>query len=202
MKSLIKNSTLKVLAILILSLLSGCALPSINPIYYQSDVLFEDRLIGQWDGVQSIWTFEKGSNNSYLLTYWEGENLQDYSSCTFAEFEVHLLKLDNDYFIDFYPDNFMNSENLFLQFHIRRTHSFARITFKDENNLSIQFPDYMWFADLLEERPGLIDHIRTEDGVILTDETHHIQRFIKEFATSNEAFIKPYTLRRAKKDLQ
>ncbi len=186
--------------VFIIASMIGCIIPSFQPIYNDNDLLFDNELVGSWVGARSIWTFEKGMDQSYNLTYKECDdpinNPSNYSSCTMAEFRVHLIKLDNDYYVDFLPINYTNTENLFLLFHVKALHSFAKITFNKEN-LDISFLDYIWTKNLLKEKPDLINHTVTSDGVILTASTSEIQQFLKINSSNKEAYTDPLSLQRS-----
>lgn len=195
----LKTTTLIVLIALIVK---GCIVPSLQPIYNKTDLLFKSGLIGEWAGSKSIWTFEKGEEKSYSLTYKECDdpinNPSKYSSCTMAEFEVHLIKLNNEYYIDFLPVNYRNTENLFLLFHIRALHSFAKISW-DEDMLQIIFLDNRWLKKILKEKPNLISHIITDGDVILTASPDELQQFLKDNSANKDAYIEPLGLQRIDK---
>src|SRR5215813_10383383 len=81
-------------------LLASC-IPSVNPFYTQKDVVFESRLLGEWEGKdkgdKQIWKFEEGkekdSEKAYTLTVTEKDGKH-------GEFEAHLFKLKQEYFLD------------------------------------------------------------------------------------------------------
>ena len=183
-------------SILLIIFLNGCVVPSIQPLYTHAEVVFEESMLGEWEGKNSVWTFEKKNEHSYYLTYREGSDpINDPSSCTYAEFEVHLVQLENNYFLDFLPINYLNTENLFLLSHLIETHSFAKIDIQ-KNRVSMTFFDYQWLEDLLERDPDVIEHIRFEENIVLTADTKELQEFVKAFASDEEALTSPFDLKR------
>src|SRR5215831_13911553 len=77
--------------------LASC-IPSVNPFYTDKDVVFEGKLLGEWQEKEKsdepqVWKFEEGKDKAYKLTVTEKEGKQ-------GEFEAHLFKLKQDYFLD------------------------------------------------------------------------------------------------------
>jgi len=79
------------------ALLAAC-IPSVHPYYMEKDVAFEPKLIGEWQEKDKtdepeIWRFEQGKEKAYNLTVTEKDGKR-------GEFEAHLFKLKQDYFLD------------------------------------------------------------------------------------------------------
>src|SRR5215813_2285477 len=85
-----------------LALLSGCITPSVNPLYTDNDLVFEPVLVGVWvdegstKATDENWAFEKGTGKSYKLTITEDHGEK-------GEFETHLIKLKDHFFLDLKP---------------------------------------------------------------------------------------------------
>src|SRR5436190_24372715 len=82
------------------ALLVAACIPSINPFYTEKDVVFEKKLLGEWQEKEKadepqIWNFEEGKDKAYKLTVTEKEGKQ-------GEFEAHLFKLKQEYFLDIF----------------------------------------------------------------------------------------------------
>ena len=66
-------------------LFSAC-IPSVNPFYTSKDVVFDARLLGEWQekgksnedksDIGDVWKFEKADTNAYKLTVTEKEGKQ------------------------------------------------------------------------------------------------------------------------------
>ena len=132
---------------------TGC-LPTLYPLYKDSDLIFKQELVGDWMDKHSLWSFSKDKGNSYKLSYKDCNDPintpEDYSTCTMADFDLHLLQLGEGYFIDFYPRNFLCSENKFFNMHIRPMHTFSKLEIS-ENELKIYMLDVSWFEKLIKQ---------------------------------------------------
>ena len=81
-------------------LLSAC-IPSVNPFYLDRDVVFEPRLLGEWQSKEPSketagWKFEAGEEKTYKVTITEAEDKK-------GKFSGHLFKLKGGYFMDLLP---------------------------------------------------------------------------------------------------
>ncbi len=57
------------------AIMFGC-MPSLHPLYSDSDIVFDEGLIGDWseEDEEEIWTFEQGEGGGYYLTITEIED--------------------------------------------------------------------------------------------------------------------------------
>lgn len=200
-----KMKTKKIIFLLILVVsLSGCVVYSFYPIYTNKDLFPNDILTGEWsenEGTQvnnetySSWSFKhpfkgKGKNVeidslSYILTLKTKED----STVKSSEFIVHLIELDSVYLLDFYMENYMpNNENVsFASFHVIPVHTFAKLTV-EKNKLTINWFDQDWLTDLINENKIRIKHENNGDIVLLTAQPDEMQKFVKKYINSPEAF--------------
>jgi hypothetical protein len=165
-------------------ILVGCV-PSLNPLYTEEDLVFEPKLVGVWaEDAESKerWTFERAGEKGYKVIYEEaGER---------GEFKVHLLRLGDQLYLDFFPDDEAMKKldrNDFYKFHWLPAHTFARV-YRVEPELSMAFMNPDWLAKLLKEDPAAIGHVQRGDDVVvvLTASTKALQAFVKKHA--DEAF--------------
>ncbi len=181
--------------------MNSCLVTTLNPIYTSKDLVFNTQILGDWIGGKIIWTFIKDDNNSYSLSYKECDdpinNPEEYSSCTLAEFKTHLVELNDEYYMNFLPTNFMNTENTFIRTHIKSMNSFVKVEV-DEEMLRVSLFNTQWFESYIEENPKEIDFVKHEEGVIITATTEELQKFIKKHASDPEVFINPTQLKRYK----
>ena len=198
---------MKRLAIVIMTMTfvaSGCIVTSINPLYTKGDLVMNNLLVGEWIGKKALLTIQNQNDNSYLINYKDCEDPynapENYASCTMADFSVHLLKLGDDYFMDFYPRSYMNSDNLFLGLHIRPAHSFAKIII-EKDSLKILLFDYSWMANYLENNKGKPDYIVADDLITLTASTKELQEFVLKHQKEPGFFSDPIVLVRKNKQL-
>ena len=89
-------------------LLCSC-IPSVNPFYTDQDVVFDARLLGEWQEMDKsdnpdVWKFDGKTNQMYKLTITEKEGKQ-------GRFNAHLFQLKQEYFLDLIPDDCQYATN-------------------------------------------------------------------------------------------
>jgi hypothetical protein len=180
-----------------LVLLSGCIPPSVNPLYTDNDLVFDPLLVGVWveEGATQTtnenWAVEKGAGKSYKLTITE-ENGEK------GEFEAHLLKLKDDFFLDLKPSQveFDAKQAYTTQVALIPGHLIFRVHELD-SKLKLSAPDPDWLYGYLGKNPNALAHF-TEGGfdpgdrtVIITASTQDVQRFVLAHIGKNEFFGEP-----------
>jgi hypothetical protein len=158
-------------------MLVGCV-QSLNPLYTEEDLVFEPKLVGVWaeeEESKDRWTFEKAGEKAYRLIYEEdGEQ---------GEFEVHLLRLGEQLYLDFFPDKEAIEKldrNDFYKYHWLPAHTFARV-YAIEPELKMAFMNPDWLNERLSENENLIAHVRRgENEVVLTASTEALQEFVRK----------------------
>ncbi|WP_167612051.1 hypothetical protein [Maribellus sediminis] len=189
---------------LLIVFLSGCVVYSFYPLYTESDLFPNDLLSGQWlesddedaapEDVDGIWTFEhpyidkKKSDErdslSYILTLKQKEDGEYFESV----FDVHLIELGGDYFLDFYLRDFLEGEELTLDnFHVIPVHTFAKLEIKD-NGLFINWFDPNWLEELVRQNKIRIHHEDNGDFILLTAKPKELQKFVTKYVNSEDAF--------------
>jgi len=183
-----------IVAGLFLIFLSGC-IPSIHPLYTEEDIVFKTELLGSWKDGDSKWVFAQRGENGYLLKYYEKENYF-MDTTTFSDFEVTLLKLGKNYYLDFYPgDNDQLDFSSLLISTLLPVHIFAKVDFVDEG-VEISFFDRDWLEELLEENRIRIAHEKTPEYFVLTASTDELQKFVIKYSDVEDAFFDPSLLER------
>ena len=174
--------------------ISGCVVYSFYPLYTEKDLFPNTLLLGNWiDEEGTEWNFEyayKGKkvqenidSTSYVLT----QKYKDDEMTDSSEFSVHVIKLGEIYFLDFYMEEFTD-DNLFLKnFHIIPVHTFAKLTV-EENKLEIHWFDQEWLEDLIEKNRIRIHHENNGDFILLTAKPAELQKFVLKYADAGEAF--------------
>ena len=178
------NRILTGLAALLL-LISGC-IPSLHPLYTDEDIVFEKTLLGAWGNDEEIWTFSTDDSVSYDLTIIYEEDT--------SYFEVHMVILNDHYFIDFYP---ANNDHLDIPGHLAlnllAVHTFARISF-DKKELQVRHFEPRWLDSLFEQNRIRIKHEVLDDGsIVLTAPTDELQKFVSKYANDPNALTKADT---------
>ena len=183
----------KILVALILAVFfSGCVVYSFYPLYTEKDLFPNDILTGVYsDGEGTTWTFEhpykgekipkKLDRTSYILHTIDKDNKE-------SKFSVHIIKLGEFYFVDFYLDDFLEDDDIDLSsFHIVPVHTFAKLTITDDE-LIFNWFDPDWLKKLIDENKIRIRHEDNGDYILLTAKPGELQKFVTKYEETEEAF--------------
>ncbi len=173
--------------LIILPFITGCIVPSIYPLYTDKDIEFDQKLLGTWtdEDEKSTWRFERGSEDFYELTYTEDEMV--------SMFDVCLVRLEDETFLDFYPQESAEL-NEFYSLHLIPAHSFARVLIKG-SRIEIEFLSLEWLQEAIEDRKIRIDSMEFGDErIVLTAPTKELQRMILSIQDNEDAFSDPLKL--------
>lgn len=188
------------LLILIITLMVISCIPSLYPLYREKDLILNTELIGLFNTEGDIsngdtWEFEKldwqaesrfgnewnqfSSGKTYKLISIEDEKR--------AEFAVHLLKLDKNYYLDFFPVKY-NIPHFMLDQQLIPAHIFGKIEFVDDDIVMHWF-DGEFLANLIDSNKIKIANKMLENGILLTANTEELQRFVRKYGDNPEAFL-------------
>jgi hypothetical protein len=172
----------------VLSLLAGCIVLSVYPFYTPKDLIFDAALTGHWadaSKANSFWQIGDLNGKSYLLTTADDHDTNS--------FEAHLFQLRQYQFLDLLATNRGEFQ--------MPVHLISKVVHED-TNLSLQFMDFGWLAELLRTNPAVLRHIvlpdlgntndSLDDGndkmVYLTADTKDLQKFLLKHAEDTNAF--------------
>lgn len=193
-----------ILVALIAVFLSGCVVYSFYPLYTEKDLFPNEILTGEWfenddqevkfNKGEDVWNFvhpyldEKKKTErdscSYVLTLHSNDEGKEYTST----FEVHLVKLAGQYFLDFYLKDYPEDGEIRLStFHVIPVHTIAKLTVEDDV-LKISWFNPDWLAKLIRENKIRIHHEESDDLVLLTAKPQELQKFVTKYVNSEEAF--------------
>ena len=187
------RAVLAVVCLALVALLPGCIVQSLHPLYTQKELVFEPALIGVWERVveEDEWewretlplTFEQGEGKTYRMSVGEGEEP--------ATFEVHLVKLGDNMFLDFFPDPPEEWVGAYAG-HVVPVHSFWRMWLEGDE-LRIAWLNIEWLDEQIEQGKVAVKHEREEEAtaLLLTADTKDLQQFLLEHADDPEAFPVP-----------
>lgn len=187
---------------LIAIIMSSCGVVSLHPLFTKETLIFRNDMLGEWidkDSENSEWKFEKDDDKEspgYLMTYF-GEKLLSGEKEVY-QYDVHLVKLDKHYFLDFErvlteaeESNYFSNIAPLLP-----AHSFAKIEFKN-NEMVLYFFDAEKLEKLLEQQKIRIKHEKIQgDTFVLTASSEELQKFVVKYASEPEAFEDATVLRR------
>jgi hypothetical protein len=184
-------------------LLSAC-IPSVNPFYTEKDVVFEERLLGEWEAEEEnadgpeIWRFEKSdlkseksSNKAYKLAVIEKKDARK------GEFMACLFRLKKEYFLDIIPADceYAPDQADLVEFSMFPGHLLVRVS-QIEPQLKLAFFDFDLLEKHLKANPKALAHHREGDRVVLTASARDLQRFVLKHLADGELFEKPGRLTR------
>jgi hypothetical protein len=185
-------------ALALLPILSGCVIWSFYPFYTEKDIFENDILTGKWiDEDSLVWNFihpiiKNGSTEIMNKKVYD-LNLTDYDNKN-TDYSVNLFKLDNTYFLDFYvqqieslPSTQSKSDVTWWSLHVMPVHTIAKLTM-NADTLNISWFDIEWLKNQLKEKKIKIKHEDNGESVLLTAKTADLQKMIRKYADSEDAF--------------
>jgi len=204
--------SLLITAIAVLMLISSCAVISFYPIYTEDVLIKDDRIIGKWFTTEEFgikakkvdtlvweisfkdkkWVNRRNSpldKKSYQETnrYTYSLSLHYHSSPEEkAEFQLHLVKLGDKTYVDFYPVEW-DIDNPILSFHLMGVHTFAKAEI-NESFININWFDVEWFEQKMEENRIRIKHEKNRDNILLTAKPKDLQKFVIKYSDNEKAF--------------
>lgn len=159
----------KLLVFIWLAALLQACVPSINPLYHEQDLVFEEFLLGEWKGGSEIWTFHSTDKQKYTLDHFDGEHSGSYTA--------HLLKLEGNYYLDITAKE-IDACNYLQKLTTFDVHTFVRLDY-DGEKLDIHMLSYEKLDDGLEDGSYDIQHVRnSENQILLTADTESLQSFV------------------------
>jgi hypothetical protein len=193
-----KSKPLALLALTIAFVLTGCWQKSLHPFYKDSDLAYDEKLIGTWketkedpkDGM--TWRVEKGDSPTYYQIDIEDGDMK-------LAYEGRLFKLGNERLLDVYsrarPVGEIAAHNLF------------RVT-ELTDTLTVQTLDLEWFSKYVQAHPTEIEHIKLSDPdnpnnesreIALTAKTQDLQKFLTKHMNDEKFWSDPGKLKRVVK---
>jgi hypothetical protein len=172
-----------------LLIFTGCV-QSLNPLYTDADLIFDEALLGVWtdaEGAES-WAFTSSDEKEYKLLYTDEKGKK-------GVFKTRLLKIDGKTFLDLTPVKPAGAENDFYKANFLPTHTFVQITSPPPNaRISYLEPD--WLKAYLDKMPSAIRHERLSGEIVLTASTKDLQKFLLAHLNTPGAYAKPIDIKR------
>jgi len=193
--------TRSILLITALTAIVVSCIPSLYPLYEPKDLLLNENLEGVFQSDEDdFWRIELldrewerefsddwegyNSGKTYKLVVRENKLVQD--------FALHLLKIGDDHYLDFYPVDFDISNKLLKQ-QLVPAHTFAKAEISDKY-LVLHFFDNDWLEELFEQKQIKLSHTELSERYLLTAKTNELQKFILKYANDSTTFFEADTL--------
>jgi len=181
-------------------LLGGCVpVLSLQPLYTESDVVPEKRLLGVWvddpNKPDTTWEFSsiEEPNNAYKLIFSDEEGKK-------GSFIARVVKLQSRLFLDVYPsdlpweaDDPNKMDWPYNSFFLIPAHTFLRMD-SVEPQLKMRLMLESKVKELLTEKPDIVKHASVGDRLVLTAPTKELQAFILKYADDERVFTDEVTL--------
>lgn len=193
---------------------SACTVLSFYPLYSEDVLIRDDRIVGTWLSVDNDKVFSGSSGDSLI---WEisfpseikgaqsqknlGKNdnkipntftyfLKVYEPSdpdTQAGFNLHLVQLSNQVFVDFFPEDWEgNCNNTLLAIHLMGVHTFAKIDIG--GLMQINWFDEEQLEKLIDENRIRVSHESNGANTLLTAKPAELQKFVIKYAGEPDAF--------------
>lgn len=183
------------LTALLLVFLYGCFVYSFYPLYTDDDLFANDLLVGEWiDSDSTIWKFDFNYRGEHLFENRDSTAFilrmkeKDRPDFHAHEFLIHVIQLNDTYFLDFYLEEYLDEDNFTLfDLHVLPMHSFARLDL-DGDRAEIRWFAPDWLEEILKQNPAAIRHENNGNHILITAKTEHLQQFFVQYANSEDAF--------------
>lgn len=168
----------------------AACVPSLNPLYTEQDLMFDDSLIGVWIDKETgeTWSFSKCGKMEYTLHYTAEDGRK-------GEFSARLVRLDDKMFLDMVPVKPGFLQNDYYQSHFIATHTFAHIAQKG-TTVQVSMLEPRCLKDLLAANPAAIKHETIGGELVLSSPPKETQKFLLANLSTSGAFSPPMELTR------
>jgi hypothetical protein len=173
------------LAVLVLAVLglTGCFSLSVNPLYDRDTLTYEPGLIGLWgapgDPDSETWEFRPAGNRAYRLIIREGNTLR-LDPERDAAFTAHLLRLEDQLYLDLFPDEPPVGSDFFKS-HIVPAHSLWKVRLEG-HALTLSLFGSSFLDDALASGEVKIGHIKRDGVLVFTAETADLQQLVARYS--------------------
>lgn len=188
--------TKKLFPFILAFVLAGCVpVLSLNPLYDNQHLVYEDKLIATFTDANDsnvTWGFKNSTKlNEYQLTFTSIEDQKMKKGL----FLAYLIKLDGCFFLDVFPkeapwgeDNeLLEAKWPYNSLFFIPAHTFIKIE-SIEPQLKLWLTDEDDMLKLLKENPSAIGHEIINDKPILTAPTPKLQAFVLKYKDDNRLF--------------
>ena len=167
------------LVLVVALVLSGCVVRSLTPIYTTDDLVFVPEIEGTWNTDQDGETMSfVRDDDGYIFSYVEGDEQVSLSA--------HFARIGKKTYLDLtiHDDNAWKGP---YGMYATPVHMFYEAEVRDKV-LRMRAMDNDWVKERREKGRLWIDHVVQDDTTLLTADTARVQRFIRHWANTDEAW--------------
>jgi hypothetical protein len=154
----------------------GC-LPSLNPVYTESDLVFDDAVLGTWYETQSkaVWTFTRADDTGYIVDYTDDSGRR-------GVFRAHLAEFDGLRVLDMYPDINAEDEGTadFKRFHYMPFHTIY-IVRQTSPTIMVDGVAPNWLEEQMNDPATALPHVTFAGRKVITAPTEEMQSFVSTY---------------------
>jgi hypothetical protein len=103
-----------------------------------------------------------------------------------AHFDLHIVKLKEQLYIDIFPDTEFELLNIMQAIHLMGNHSFAKIKIEEQIKVNWINPD--WLKELIDKNKVRIRHENNGVYTLLTAKPKELQKFLLKYEDNIEAY--------------
>jgi hypothetical protein len=173
----LKNASFGMVVLSTLFFVSGCLpLLSMQPLYSDDTVVFEEKLLGKWYGEDQTWHFTRNGEKKYELKVVDQEGT--------GQFDVHLVKLQEHLFLDLYPQQCKAIENtaVIYQMGLIPVH-IVLYAEPIEDQLILHLVDS---KEIIESDPNAVKYVMIDDCPVITANPQQLQKALIDNFTSED----------------
>jgi hypothetical protein len=175
--------------------LSGCVVYSFYPLYTEKDLFANDYLLGNYTSPENPtnWDFtylnKKVKDNEVIdSTGYKLRVIEEKDSSFISYFNVHLIRINGILIADFILDDYTKKKEVRLfDLHIIPVHTFAKVIISHDS-LTLKWFDGEWLEKQIRENRLRIRHEDNGEFILLTAKPSELQKFLKKYLTSEDAF--------------
>lgn len=200
------NKKILIVAVIFLSLCSGCVVTSFYPLYTDDVLVRNDNIIGKWETAELPEILEK--DNDTLV--WEilkkeevtkigGKQNQKLYNETYklysyylsdpevkTELQLHLVELEGKAYFDFFLENYEVVDDFIAAMHLMVVHTFAKADVCTDS-IVVNWYDSDWLSKKLEANKIRIKHEKDGDNILLTAQPKELQKFVSKYSNNKNA---------------
>ena len=169
---------------------SGCV-PSLHSIVTEETARYDPNLAGTYRQEDMIWVLEaNAATRSYTLRIEEGEEGEGKTSILNAR----LAQLNGQLFLELSPQKAEVGD--WVKIHLVPAYTFWKFE-RTERGFLLAAVNPETVTELLENRPDLVKHENTENGILFTDSAEGLQKFLLLGLNVENFYGQPQELTRA-----